>query len=107
MNAINHDKSNLILRQMHKDTPVYVPFMLIMKKDFTINFGFYFFSYLFRFIGIFVLSGSFIIDVIPAGHQHPDPDSAGVRHYLDFHRPCRGMAHRPSARPVAAFPMHF
>ena len=62
MNVINHDKSNLILRQMHKDTPVYVPFMLIMKKDFTINFGFYFFAYLFRFIGIFVLSGSFIID---------------------------------------------
>ena len=46
-----------ILRQMHKDAPVYVPFMLILKKDFTTNFSFYFFSYLFRFIGIFVLSG--------------------------------------------------
>ena len=51
-----------ILRQMHKDAPVYVPFMLIMKKDFTTNFAFYFFSYLFRFIGIFVLSGNSIID---------------------------------------------
>ena len=51
-----------ILRQMHKEAPVYVPFMLLLKKDFTTNFSFYFFSYLFRFIGIFVLSGNSIID---------------------------------------------
>ena len=61
----NYNVKNMeILRQMHKDAPVYVPFMLIMKKDFTINFAFYFFSYLFRFIGIFVLTGSFTIDTI-------------------------------------------
>ena len=54
-------KNKEILRQMHKDTPVYVPFMLIMKKDFTINFAFYFFAYLFRFLGFFILTGSFII----------------------------------------------
>ena len=59
-----NEKNREILRQMHKETPVYVPFMLIMKKDFTINFAFYFFSYLFRFIGIFILTGSFTIDAI-------------------------------------------
>ena len=58
------DKNNQILRQIHKDAPVYVPFMLIMKKDFTVNFAFYFFSFFFRFIGLFILSGSFIIDPV-------------------------------------------
>ena len=58
------EKNNEILRQIHKDTPSYVPFMLIMKKDFTVNFAFYFFSFFFRFIGLFALSGSFTIDPI-------------------------------------------
>ena len=62
MSRVKSGNTMQILRQMHKDTPVYVPFMLIMKKDFTTNFAFYFFSYLFRFIGIFVLSGNSIID---------------------------------------------
>ena len=62
MNPTKSGNAIQILRQMHKDTPVYVPFMLIMKRDFTTNFSFYFFSYLFRFIGIFVLSGNSIID---------------------------------------------
>ena len=51
-----------ILRQIHKNTPFYVAFLLIMKEDFTLNFIFYLFSYFFRFIGIFILTGSFIID---------------------------------------------
>ena len=59
-----NENNKKIIRQMHKDTPVYVPFMLIMKKDFTINFAFYFFSYLFRFIGLFILTGSFTINQI-------------------------------------------
>ena len=51
-----------ILRQIHKNTPFYIAFLLIMKEDFTLNFAFYLFSYFFRFIGIFILTGSFIID---------------------------------------------
>ena len=62
MSRIKSGNSMQILRQMHKDAPIYVPFMLIMKKDFTTNFAFYFFAYLFRFIGIFILSGNSIID---------------------------------------------
>ena len=58
----NNNEINEILRQIHKDTPVYVPFILVMKKDFTINFSFYFFAYIFRFIGLFILTGSFVID---------------------------------------------
>ena len=51
-----------ILRQIHKNTPFYIAFLLIMKEDFTLNFAFYLLSYFFRFIGIFILTGSFIID---------------------------------------------
>ena len=51
-----------ILRQIHKNTPFYIAFLLIMKEDFTLNFAFYLFSYFFRFIGIFILTGCFIID---------------------------------------------
>jgi hypothetical protein len=57
------NKNKQILRQIHKDTPVYVPFLLIMKRDFTTNFAFYFFAYFFRFIGLFILTGSFRINV--------------------------------------------
>ena len=64
MNKSFNEKNKEILRQIHKDAPVYVPFMLIMKKDFTINFAFYFFSYFFRFIGLFILTGSFTIEPI-------------------------------------------
>ena len=51
-----------ILRQIHKNTPFYIAFLLIMKEDFTLNLFFYLASYFFRFIGIFVLAGSFKID---------------------------------------------
>ena len=51
-----------ILRQIHKNTPFYIAFLLIMKEDFTKNLFFYLIAYLFRFIGIFVLTGSFIIE---------------------------------------------
>ena len=63
MKEINTDKNKQILRQIHKDTPVYVPFLLIMKKDFTTNFAFYFFAIFFRFIGLFILTGSFRINI--------------------------------------------
>ena len=55
-------KNIQILRQIHKNTPFYIAFLLIMKEDFTLNFIFYLFSFFFRFIGIFILTGSFIID---------------------------------------------
>ena len=61
MKGTINQKNKDILRQMHKDTPAFVPFLLIMKKDFTINFAFYFFAYFFRFIGLFILTGSFAI----------------------------------------------
>ena len=61
MKGTINQKNKEILRQIHKDTPVYIPFLLIMKKDFTINFAFYFFAYFFRFIGLFILTGSFAI----------------------------------------------
>ena len=64
MNGNFNNKNNQILRQIHKDTPVYVPFLLIMKKDFTINFAFYFFAYFFRFVGLFILTGSFLLDPV-------------------------------------------
>ena len=56
MKARNNDPTKQILRQIHKDAPAYVPFVLIMKKEFTLSFSFYFFAYLFRFIGILILS---------------------------------------------------
>ena len=55
-------RNTQILRQIHKNTPFYIAFLLIMKEDFTLNLIFYLFSYFFRFIGIFILTGSFIID---------------------------------------------
>ena len=58
MKPKNNAQTRQILRQMHKDAPVYVPFILIMKKDFTTSFSFYLFSYFFRFIGILILSGN-------------------------------------------------
>ena len=51
-----------ILRQIHKNTHFYIAFLLIMKEDFTLNFFFYLVSYFFRFIGIFILTGTFKID---------------------------------------------
>ena len=47
MKPKNNAQTRQILRQMHKDAPVYVPFILIMKKDFTTSFSFYLFSYFF------------------------------------------------------------
>ena len=57
-------RTSQILRQIHKNTSVYISFLLIMKEDFTLNLFFYLISYFFRFIGIFILTGSFIIDPI-------------------------------------------
>ena len=57
-------RTNQILRQIHKNTSLYISFLLIMKEDFTLNFFFYLISYFFRFIGISILTGSFIIDPI-------------------------------------------
>ena len=55
-------RNTQILRQIHKNTPFQIAFLLIMKEDFTLNLIFYLISFFFRFIGIFILTGSFIID---------------------------------------------
>ena len=62
MGRHSKERNVQILRQIHKNTPFYIAFLLIMKEDFTLNLIFYLFSYFFRFIGIFILTGSFIID---------------------------------------------
>ena len=48
-----------VVQHVHKNISTYVPFLLMMKIDFTENFGFFFLSYFFRFIGIFILCGNF------------------------------------------------
>ena len=54
-----------------------------MKEDFTLNFIFYLFSFLFRFIGIFILTGSFLID--PA-KKYIAIDFADIARYLSCHK---------------------
>ena len=76
-------RNTQILRQIHKNTPFYIAFLLIMKEDFTLNFIFYLFSYLFRFIGIFILTGSFLID--PA-KKNISIDFADIARYLSCHK---------------------
>ena len=48
-----------VVQHVHKNISTYVPFLLMMKIDFTENFGFFFLSYFFRFIGILILCGDF------------------------------------------------
>ena len=48
-----------VVQHVHKNISTYVPFLLMMKLDFTENFGFFFASYFLRFIGIFILCGDF------------------------------------------------
>ena len=55
-------KYTQVVQHVHKNIPVYVPFLLMMKIDFTENFIFFFASYFFRFIGILILCGDFSIE---------------------------------------------
>ena len=48
-----------VVQHVHKNISTYVPFLLMIKIDFTESFGFFFLSYFFRFIGIFILCGNF------------------------------------------------
>ena len=48
-----------VVQHVHKNISTYVPFLLMMKIDFTENFGFFFLSYFFRFIGVLILCGDF------------------------------------------------
>ena len=55
-------KYTQIIQHIHKKISVYIPFLLMMKVDFTENFIFFFASYFFRFIGILIHCGSLVID---------------------------------------------
>ena len=55
-------KYTQVVQHVHKNIPVYVPFALMMKIDFTENFAFFFASYFFRFIGIIIHCGNFAIE---------------------------------------------
>ena len=55
-------KYTQVVQHVHKNIPVYVPFILMMKIDFTENFIFFFASYLFRFIAIIIHCGNFNIE---------------------------------------------
>ena len=55
-------KYTQVVQHVHKNIPIYVPFLLIMKIDFTENFIFFFASYFFRFIGIIIQCGDFSIE---------------------------------------------
>ena len=48
-----------VVQHVHKNISTYIPFLLMMKIDFTENFGFFFLSYFFRFIGVLILCGDF------------------------------------------------
>ena len=48
-----------ILCNMHKNIPTYIPFILIIKSNFTENFTYFFFAYLFRFFGILIKCSDF------------------------------------------------
>ena len=47
-------KYTQVVQHVHKNIPVYVPFLLMMKIDFTENFAFFFSFYFFRFVGIII-----------------------------------------------------
>ena len=55
-------KYTQVVQHVHKNIAVYVPFLLMMKIDFTENFVFFFASYFFRFIGIIIHCGNFSIE---------------------------------------------
>ena len=57
-------KYTQVVQHVHKNIPVYVPFLLMMKIDFTENFVFFFASYFFRFIAIIIHCGNFNIEDI-------------------------------------------
>jgi hypothetical protein len=58
----DRSKYTQIIQHIHKNISVYIPFLLMMKVDFTENFIFFFASYFLRFIGILIHCGSFVID---------------------------------------------
>ena len=58
----DRSKYTQIIQHIHKNISVYIPFLLMMKVDFTENFVFFFVSYFLRFIGVLIHCGSFIID---------------------------------------------
>ena len=58
----DRSKYTQIIQHIHKNISVYVPFLLMMKVDFTENFIFFFASYFFRFLGIKIHCGSLVID---------------------------------------------
>ena len=51
-------KYTQIIQHIHKNISIYIPFLLMMKVDFTENFIFFFLSYFFRFIGILIHCGN-------------------------------------------------
>ena len=55
-------KYTQVVQHVHKNIPLYVPFLLMMKIDFTENFAFFFASYFFRFVGIIIHCGDFAIE---------------------------------------------
>ena len=55
-------KYTQIIQHIHKNISVYIPFLLMMKVDFTENYIFFFVSYFLRFIGILIQCGSFVLD---------------------------------------------
>ena len=55
-------KYTQVVQHVHKNIPTFVPFLLMMKIDFTENFAFFFASYFFRFIGILILCGNFSLE---------------------------------------------
>ena len=55
-------KYTQVVQHVHKNIPLYVPFLLMMKIDFTENFAFFFASYFFRFIGILIHCGDFALE---------------------------------------------
>ena len=58
----DRSKYTQIIQHIHKNISVYIPFLLMMKVDFTENFIFFFASYFFRFIGMLIHCGSLVID---------------------------------------------
>ena len=55
-------KYTQIIQHIHKNISIYIPFLLMMKVDFTENFIFFFFAYFLRFIGVLIHCGNFNID---------------------------------------------
>ena len=58
----DRSKYTQIIQHIHKKISVYIPFLLMMKVDFTENFIFFYVSYFLRFISILIHCGSFVVD---------------------------------------------